>query len=348
MPSLPPLPTDDLDHVLAHTRDLWEELRGQRLFITGGTGFFGMWLLESFAHANTQLLLRAEVTVLTRNPEAFALKAPHLANRSDLHFVRGDVRNFAFPPGEFPFVIHAGTTSGAPVEPLEMFETIVDGTRRGLEFAATHGTRKLLFVSSGAVYGRQPSDVTHVPEDYPGAPDPLDPASAYGAGKRAAELLCVLSGKKDGFEVKIARCFAFVGPHLPLDSHFAIGNFIRDAIQGGPIGVGGDGTPYRSYLYAADLAIWLWTILLCGQSGRAYNLGSDHGIPIAEVADRVAHAVTPPLLINIAKQASPDRPAERYVPMIHRAHTELALCEFIGLNEAVQRTILWCRSQNRN
>jgi dTDP-glucose 4,6-dehydratase len=332
---------DDLDHVLAHTQGLWDELRGQRIFITGGTGFFGCWLLESLAWANDKLGLGASVVVLTRSPGAFTAKAPHLAKRPDLKFVTGDVRNFPFPEGSFSHVIQAGTTSSAPVESGEMFATIVDGTRRVLEFAADHGTRKLLFVSSGAVYGRQPSDLTHVPEDYPGAPDPLDPASAYGEGKRAAELLCALASCKPGLETKIARCFAFVGPHLPLDAHFAIGNFIRDALKGGPIRVGGDGTPYRSYLYAADLAIWLWTILLKGHPCRAYNVGSDSDLCIAELARLVAGAVDPGVEVIVTRQPSTQKPPERYVPCTARAREELGLQQRIDLPEAVRRTILW-------
>ena len=337
--------TPDLDHILAHTTGLWEELRGQRIFITGGTGFFGCWLLESFAHANDQLGLHARAVVLTRNPGAFAAKAPHLAKRPDFEFVTGDVRNFPFPEGQFSHVIHAGTTSSAPVDPGEMFATIVDGTRRVLEFAATHGTRKLLFISSGAVYGRQPSDLTHIPEDYTGAPDPLDPASAYGEGKRAAELLCVLAGQKHGFETKVARCFAFVGPHLPLDAHFAVGNFIRDALRGGPIRVGGDGTPYRSYLYAADLAVWLWTILLRGPSCRAYNAGSDTDLSIIQLAQLLASAADPKVEIVAAKQPDPQKPPERFVPCTARAREELGLCQEIDLPEAVSRTIMWHKHQ---
>jgi nucleoside-diphosphate-sugar epimerase len=153
--SVPPLPVEDLAHVLAHTRHLWEELRGQSIFITGGTGFFGMWLLESFACANDQLGLGARAVILTRNPESFSQKAPHLARRGDLSFLKGNVRDFDFPTEPFPYVIHAGTTPSAPVEPREMFDTIVDGTRRVIDFAAAQGARKLLFVSSGAVYGRQ-------------------------------------------------------------------------------------------------------------------------------------------------------------------------------------------------
>jgi nucleoside-diphosphate-sugar epimerase len=335
------LPADDLDHVLMYTQELWSELRGQQLFITGGTGFFGRWILETFAHANDRLSLGASAVVLTRNPESFALKAPHLATRNDLKLLQGDVRDFDFPDGDFSYVIHAGTTSSAPVEPLEMFDTILQGTRRVLDFAATNGTRKFLFISSGAVYGQQPPEITHVSEDYHGAPDPLNPNSAYGGGKRAAELLCTLMANRHGFEAKIARCFAFVGPHLPFDVHFAIGNFIRDAIQGDSIRIGGDGTPLRSYLYTADLAIWLWTILFRGGAGRAYNVGDSEQITIREVAEMTSVALGSTAPVRVAKDPIIGQAASRYVPNVDRARTELGLEARIDLVASLKKTSLW-------
>jgi dTDP-glucose 4,6-dehydratase len=340
--SFSPLPKEDLEHVLTHSRGLWEQLRGGRVFVTGATGFFGNWLLETFAHANQQLGLGAELVGLTRNPEAFLTKAPYLADHGSIRLHKGDVRDFEFPTGNFSHVIHAGTTSSAPVPPAEMLDTIIQGTRRTLDFAVATGAKRFLFVSSGAVYGKQPSEMTHTPETYQGAPDPMDPNSAYGEGKRVGELLCAIAHREYGLETTIARCFTFVGPHLPLDAHFAIGNFIRDAMRGVPIRVK-DGTPYRSYLYAADLAIWLWSILFKGEACHPYNVGSDQEIIIAELAQTVAST-----LGGSVEPIPPSTPTfnsspSRYVPSVNRARSELRLMASVKMEEAVCKTAGWWR-----
>lgn len=333
----------DLDHILSHTEGLWEELRGRGLFITGGTGFLGCWLLESFAWANDKLDLNASALVLTRNYDAFQKKAPHLAANPAIQFHGGDVRDFDFPEGEFSHIIHAAATSAIATfnneDPLVKFDTVVGGTRHTLDFAARCHARKFLLTSSGAVYGKQPSDMTHVPEDYFGAPDPNDPNSAWGESKRVAEFLSSLYSGKYGIETKIARCFSFLGPHLPLDIHYAIGNFIRDALNGGPIQVNGDGTPYRSYLYAADLTIWLWTILFHGQPGEACNVGSDEAISIGDLARCVSSCFEKSPEIVIVQTPVLCRPPVRYVPCIDRANKKLGLQCWISLDEAIKRTI---------
>ena len=159
--------SQDLDYILENTRPLWEALRDQRLFITGGTGFFGCWLLESFLWANTMLKLNASAVVLTRNIAQFAKKCPHLLGDPVLDFLEGDVADFSFPQGLFSHVIHAATQASVSLNknnPDLMLSTIIEGTKHTLEFARQSGAKQFLFTSSGAIYGKQPSHISAIHE----------------------------------------------------------------------------------------------------------------------------------------------------------------------------------------
>ena len=330
------------DFIALDSREnLFAQLRDKHIFLTGGTGFFGKWLLESFLRINKIFELNAQLTVLSRHPNKFLAQASWLAAESSVTFIQGDVRDFTFPKSRFDFVIHAATEASAKLErenPQEMYAVIVDGTRRVLEFAANAGVSRLMLTSSGAVYGDQPTDVSHIGEDYPGCP-----ASAYGKGKLAAEKMCEEAGAQNGFVTLLPRCFAFVGPHLNLDIHFAVGNFIRDCLENRPIMIRGDGTPLRSYLYAADLAEWLWTILLKGEHARPYNVGSDEAISIRDLAYKVRACAETDNPITILGTPNPEEPPSRYVPAIERAKTELGLHPRRSLDEAIRRTLAWHR-----
>jgi nucleoside-diphosphate-sugar epimerase len=333
----------DLDNILARTEPLWQDLRGQRILITGATGFFGCWLLESFAWANHRLNLNTSLVGLSRHPASLAEKAPHLVQDSAITLHAADVRHGDFPHGEFSHVIHAATEASARLNreaPLVMFDTIVEGTRRALQFSIAGSVGRFLLISSGAVYGNQPPQITHVSEAFEGGPDPLHPASAYAEGKRAAEMLCTLA-TSPRFTTTVARCFAFVGPYMQLDAHFAIGNFINDRLHERPIQIEGDGSSVRSYLYASDLMVWLWTILFKGQSRRAYNVGSEEALNIATLAHEVAASLPPKVGVNIASKPAPGVPVHRYVPSTTRAQQELGLRAEIPLREAIDRTHAW-------
>lgn len=330
----------DVEAVLLRTRDLWEELRGARLFITGGTGFFGCWLLESLLWANDRLSLGVQATVLTRSKAAFERKAAHLAGHPIVRLVEGDVRSFAFPPGEFSHVIHAATEASARLnveDPFTMFDAVVTGTRRVLDFTVQCGAKKFLLTSSGAIYGRQPAELTHVPEEYTGGPDPFDVTAAYGEGKRATETMCRTYAVKHGIETKILRGFTFVGPYLPLRIHYAIGNFVADVLQGKPIEVRGDGRVRRSYLYGADLAVWLWTILVRGVSCRPYNVGSEDDRSLLDVAQLVARIGG--VSVRLAESTPGGAAPPSYVPDAGRARSELGLDAWTDLETAVRKTL---------
>ncbi|HTL67918.1 MAG TPA: NAD-dependent epimerase/dehydratase family protein [Lacunisphaera sp.] len=339
-----PLPAEDLEHILAHTRALWAEARGQSFFITGGTGFVGRWLLESFVHANETLGLGMRATVLSRDPAAFAAQAPHLSARADLEFIRGDMRSFPFPRGQFQHLIHAAAdtevwTKRKPAE--DALATVSATITRMLDFAEAAGVRDILLVNSGAVYGLQPAGLATLREDHPGRPDPSDPASVWGRGKLVAEELCAGRARQTGLVIKVARCFTFLGPLMPLDASYAAGNFLRDALRGGPIRVTGDGSAVRSYLYAADLAAWLWTILFRGRPGRPYNVGSDEAVSIAELAAAVSEVFARRLPVEIMRPIDPHAPVSRYVPAVVRARDELGLRVSVPLTDAIRKTVAW-------
>jgi dTDP-glucose 4,6-dehydratase len=335
----------DVDMVCEATRLLWEDVRGQQLFITGGTGFFGRWLLETFTAANDRFALKAKVTVLTRDPKRFAKACAHLANHPSVTLLAGDIQSCASPAGEFSTVIHAAAdvsaARGTVAEQSSLLATTFDGTRRMLDFAAAHDTRRFLMVSSGAVYGAQPSTMTHIPESYTGAPEPCLPGSAYGEGKRASEALCAAYSGRNGLACMIARPFAFVGPHLELDQGFAIGDFIRSTLASEPILIRGDGTPLRSYLYTTDLAVWLWTILFRGTPLRPYNVGSSHAISVRALAEEVAAILSPGLPIHVAQTPDPTKAALQYVPDVQRCAQELNLLQTVTLRDAILRTAEW-------
>ncbi|RXH56968.1 NAD-dependent epimerase/dehydratase family protein [Granulicella sibirica] len=345
-----PLSRLDLDHILQHTQTLLPAMAGERIFVTGGTGFFGHWLLESFLHANRELGLNARATVLTRDAGAFRDRSPHIASDPAIALLEGDVKAFAFPEAHHRFVVHAATDSGGQQTgrpPYELAESILEGTRHTLRFARETKARRLLFTSTGAVYGRGISGITHIPETYPGAPDPMQPGSSYDEAKRMSEHLCVAHAHETPLECSVARCFAFVGPHLPLDAHFAIGNFIRDAIAGTPIHIRGDGTPLRSYLYAADLAIWLWTMLFTAPRDRAYNVGSEEQYSIGSLAHLTAETLRPMggggsrLRVQVDGKPTLGTPISTYVPSTQKAKSELGLRQHISLEDAIRRTAEW-------
>lgn len=339
-----PLPAADLDHVLESARGAWDAVRGERVLFTGGTGFIGSWLLESLARANDRLSSGIRATVLTRDPRAFARRMPWLAARPEITLLRGDVRDFAFPEGRFGCIIHGATDSRASVQkadPALLVDTVVNGTQRVLEFAATAHVPHALFLSSGAIYGPQPADLERLPETWAGAPDPMSPGATYGEAKRLAEHLCRLaSGERHG--VRIARLFALLGPRLPLDDNFAAGNFLRDALAGGPIEVSGDGRALRSYLHAADVTAWLVRILVEGRPAHPYNVGSPDAVPIAELAATVARVAGPGVGVRIAGAPQPGPPS-RYVPDVSRARAELGLEPHIDLESGLRRTLAWLR-----
>lgn len=338
-----PIVQEDIESIFKIVGQGLNRLQGKRVLITGGTGFIGTWLLETISWLNQNCNQPCKVYVPTRNPEAFARKAPHLASNPEIVLLLGGIADFQYPDDKCDFIIHAA----APGEPRALIhdsigvaETIVSGTRRVLEIGTQKNIEGFLFISSGAVYGVQPPDLERITEDYIGAPDVSNIRSAYGEAKRYAEMLCALYHQMHGIPIHIARPFTFVGPYQDLNAGFAITDFIRDGLQGGPLRIQGDGTTVRSYCYAADMTAMLWTVLFKGALCRPYNIGSEEEITIADLADTVAGCFQKHIDVKIAKSSDYNKPPERYVPSTRRAREECGLRQIISLKDGIQRTIL--------
>jgi dTDP-glucose 4,6-dehydratase len=343
----------DLDLIYAKAKDEFAALAGKKIFITGGTGFFGKWLLYAFAYANKKLQSPVTISVLSRNPQQFLVNHPDFRENQQIQFITGDITDFVFPDDCYDYIIHAATEASDKLNresPELMLNTTINGTKRLLEFAKKCKSDRVLLTSSGAVYGKQPIEVDRTPEDFLGGPNILDVNAAYAEGKRVSELLGAIHAKQSGQSVLIARCFAFVGPFLPIDTHFAIGNFINDCLNNRDIIIKGDGTPHRSYLYAADLVIWLLKILVHGESLRAYNVGSEKSLSIKEIAESVLAVWNEcPDLQKYRKNKlkfeilSPPKGGslEKFVPSTQRISAELGVCESLSLQDAILKTFLF-------
>jgi dTDP-glucose 4,6-dehydratase/UDP-glucose 4-epimerase len=337
----------DLENIMMRMGGEWEQLRDESIFITGGTGFFGRWLLESLLLANDEFNLNLKIMVLTRNPAAFKEHAPHLVRNPSLNLYQGDVINFDFPKESFSYFIHGATTSATETfrgeDPLHKFDILVKGTRHVLDFATSCKVKRFLFISSGVAYGAPPVGMDFIVEDYSGAPDPRDVNAALGQAKRTAEFLCAYYAGKYQWSYSVTRCFSFVGPFLPLDIHYAIGNFIKQALFEDSITVKGDGSPIRSYLYMGDLVTWLLTILLDGSNGQIYNVGSDQAISIEALAYLVRDTLSPQKGVHVLGQSTysvGNIVRNRYVPSIEKARSELGLDVWTSLVDSIRSTAI--------
>jgi len=296
----------DLFYVATNLVPVLPNLTKKRVFLTGGTGFVGTWLTETFAVMNRTMELEAELVALTRKDM--------LSTDPAVKFVRGDVRDFEFPEGKFEYVIHAAADYRA--EPKEVFSINVDGTKRVLEFAKEKGVKRMVFTSSGAVYRANLMKY-------------MDPRMAYGESKRTAEMMCVLSD----VETRIARLWGFVGPCMPLDGPWAITKFIKEGLAGGPVKVSGGANVTRSYLYASEMIQGLWGMLLWDKANPVYNIGSSEPITIGALALLVAS------VCGCKIEATPgDYPDDVYVPPPGPKPN-------IGLREAIERTVAWHKEQ---
>ena len=309
-----------------------------RLLILGGSGFFGKSILDAYSRGLLKPWGIDNIVVISRHAAQLKISHPWLIDGSIL-LINGDISTLRDLPNA-DFVIHAAASTNAAnylLRPLQEKQNIQAATLNYCQLAKKyHRNSKIIYCSSGAAYGHQPADVLNISEDYVFGPIDGLPFEKrdYAAAKRDAEIEINKLGMA-GLNVCIVRCFTFLGPYLPLDQHFAIGNFIRDGLRGDLITVNAKSAVYRSYLYADDLVRWLMRI---GQMSSiacpVFNVGSDESISIQDLAKKLAIYFQVDLqLPKIESQF-----VDRYIPSIEKARSIGCHIEY-SLDRAIDATV---------
>lgn len=333
-----------LKDVARVSRADWSLLGNAHLLLTGGTGFFGSWIIASFAAARAQgLPTQIELTVLSRDPERFLQLHPSLRTVKGLSFRRGDVAS-ATIPFNVTHIMHVATSEvdagGSAKE-----SPIVTGTRHMLSEAKRVGAARFLFASSGAVYGRAPSQS-------PGTPDYSDNSvetalhsdaqlTPAGLAKREAELLCREAAASRETETVIARGFNFCGPLFPLDGPYVVSTFLSAILNRLPIQVKSP-LAVRSFLDGRDFATAYWRLLARGRSGEAYNVGSDESVTMSELADFLrAVAWKTSLHVPEIRASRVMQSADVFRPSIRKMRNELGWSPTVSLRESLLAQAQW-------
>lgn len=339
------LPTGDLNFIINSIGMDWEKCRGRRLLITGGTGFFGKWLLGSLIQANDRFDLGLKIFCLSRNADLFKQSFPELGGADCVEMVSGDVQSFSMKEDKLYAIIHAATDVENITTERDTVNSVIKGTENVLKIASQTNCERFLYVSSGAIYGDLPLNMKSVNENYRGAPSSMNASSAYGLSKKVGEWLVNDFGRNSACDVITARCFAFVGPYLPMDKHFAMGNFLSDAIEGRDIRVNGNGCDLRTYLYNADLCIWLLKMLFNGKKHAVYNVGGTEVVSIKQLAEKVRDIINPGLNVVVDKQPISGVLPPHYVPDVSKAFSELGLTQSCSIDEAIRKTEKWLQTE---
>lgn len=330
----------DLQFIVSSLESELRSMQGSHVFITGATGIIGKWLLASLLYADDVLDLNLSVSILTRSKQVFGEKYPLLCFDKRLSILEGDIRFFE-AEREVDYFIHGAADVVNVSVGSETYMSNILGTHNALVQAVKLKTKRFLYLSSGAVYGRTGLEKEGIDEGYRGEIDFLNPNSAYSLGKCGGEFLTNCAADESEISVSSARCFAMAGPHLPLDKHFAFGNFILSAINNNKIEITGNGKVYRSYLYLADVCIWLLKIAINGENRKSYNVGSDQSISIKALAEKIKFELNSDSEISIGNANSDKSHSNYYFPNTNFTKESLGLDVNYSLAEIIKITADW-------
>jgi len=319
-------------------------LKGKRILVTGGTGFFGVWLLSSLLQVREILGGVLDIAVITRDPRSFLQHHTQFESRAGLTFLCGDITSIDLKGLKFSHLLHMATTSASETfsqeKQINKIELLYLGTKNILSQLGSD-LETVLFTSSGVIYGNPQSDQELLKETQFSRPDNLKTESALAYGKLIAEYLVSYFAEEFDYKYNIARCFSFLGQGLPLDVHYAAGNFVANAMRNEPIRVLGNGQESRSYMYIGDATAWLLRLFV-EPANDVYNVGSEKTIKISELAHAVAEQAGSEGRVEIrgGHLEEGNLPRSFYVPSTGKIRAQYPnLAEWTLLTQAISKMI---------
>lgn len=322
----------------------FESFVDRKILITGASGFVASWLIGMWIEAYSKHHGSGLLTLVCRNPVTIYKRFPQLTRLKGHRLVSSDIRDLRSQDVEYQdVIIHAATPASEDFNrrfPLEMVDVIVTGSRRIVDIATEVSAKKVVMMSSGAIYGSTSITTKKFVESDLDGPDITNPKNAYHEAKRTAELIGNIGAGAAPFEFVALRLFTFLAPFLPLNTHFAAGNFIRDALTGKTITIQSGGGSVRSYQYGTDLARYVVAATVNSLNHSAYNVGSSTPIRIDHLATEIRRIVNRNAVIEVRGEDTRDN-LSYYVPEVSRIQSELVLNDLIDLETSIRRTATW-------
>ncbi len=342
------LMTDDCERVYSEVSGKLDVLSGATLLITGGSGFMGSWLCEMVYYMNEIHKMDIRLFVIARDHERFESRLPHVASAKNIEFICTDIRNVSEFPREVNYIIHAAANPDSRFHssrPFETMSTIAEGT--GAVFRAASlvsDLRNIINAGSSAVYSSEPNNREKFSEISPGLPLNSKVSNSFSEANRYSETLCSAARNELRLPIVTIRPFTFCGAYQDIDSPWALNNFINDAMCKRRIRIHGDGETFRSYMYGADLAVWVLIIMLHARSGQIYNVGNSNGFSLREIAEKVASCFQPAPSVLLNTSLTGDINQSTLLPDVTKAEKEFGLKQYTNIDTAIQKTIQWYKN----
>lgn len=335
------LETDTQQILTSLSHDL-PKLRDSRIVVTGASGFVGKWITKVLMVANEQFSLNLHVLLIggktfssmnRHNTKNFAFKSIDFSTA-------GNFLDFGFT-----HAFHASTPSNIYSGSLDFVKTNLVALN-SMDFLLKDAIRSkirpaIIHLSSGAVYAKSHDfDKQGLDENQPVRQFQED--VDYARTKLQLEELINEMNTQGIIYGSNARLFAFSGPYLPLDAHFAIGNFMKNAIDGKPIQIFGNPSTIRSYLYPVDLVILLMKILIEPRISVT-NVGSKNPVTLEKVAKTVSKIFGRRDVVVSHQYSEPSS----YFPSMFEAEKNYNFSEQVSLEDGLIRWKKWLTSQPR-